>query len=369
MTAQWKYVIPIEKAVFDDQGDWVLTGVVAGPDYVDAAGDEFLPEAIQKMADFINANPLPVKDWHGLNDKYDKNTIMESEMGDTQRAWVEPQTGELNVDIVLDKTHPTSVWLKDKIDNKKRKFGFSIHGMAANPKVVSKAGQIVKQIADVIPDELSLTTRPFYQPSLGTVISKAIDEAAEAELVEKGDKSSMSSEAPPKTEPMSPEDNKDSLLPAVDAAPETPGVEPVTEVPEPDVMQNVAVVEPVEVTVEKSVVEREADALRDLITNIVRQEINNSKVEPVAPSAADTSAEVAVEKSQVDQPDRLTVIEKAMSDLSAQLERVLETVPEVKAPGVLVSKSQEEEIRDTFATLSPMDRVRLGFQLQDQKLR
>ena len=377
MTAQWKYVIPIEKSEFgEDDTPWLIQGVVAGPNYVDSAGDEFLPEAIQTMATYINENPLPLKDWHGLNPKYNVNTIFDDEMGETTRAWVDPETGELNVEAELDKTQPGAQWLRNKIVNKKRKFGLSVHGIATPPQVISKGGKLVKQIVSVIPDEISLTTRPFYQPSLGTVISKAIDEAVEAESVEQGDKSDMSKDAPKAADaPMSPEENKDSLLPTVDAEPEKEGVTPVTEVPEPDVMQNVVVAEPQEdVAVEKSENELPAALVASLettIRNIVRQEIGNSKVEPVAPSAAETPAENAVEKSEVDQPvDPILVLSKAVEELSAKLERIEENVPEVKAPGVLVQKGEDmDELRAKLAELPAAERIRLGFQLSEQSLR
>jgi hypothetical protein len=373
---QWSYIFPIEKSdLSSDDKPWLIEGVVTGPGYVDEAGDEFLPEAIQKMADYINENPIPIKDWHGLNPKYNVNTIFDDEMGETTRAWVDEQ-GQLHVEAELDKTMPGSQWLRDKIVNKKRKFGLSAKGMAAPPVMVSKAGKIVKQIATVIPNEISLTTRPFYQPSLGTVISKAIDEAAEAEAVDQGDKSDMSKDAPKAADaPMSPEDNKDSLLPTVDAEPEKEGVTPVTEIPEPDVMQNVAVAQPVEeVPVEKSEAQLPAalvESLENTIRNIVRQEIGNSKVEPVVPSVAETPSEVAVEKSEVDQPtDQWAVIAKAISDLDAKLERVMENVPEAKAPGVLVQKSEEmDEVRAKLAELPAHERIRLGFQMSEQSLR
>ena len=368
MTANWNYVIPIEKAEFADDGDWIISGVVAGPGFVDAEGNSFLPEAIRNMASRItDENPLPLLDWHGLNHK---NTIVDAELGEIFKSWVNESTGELWVEGRLDKDNPTSGWLRKKIE-KGRKFGLSVKGVADIPRPEMRAGKVAGAIADVFPTEISLTTRPFYQPSFGTVITKAIDEAAEAELVEKGDKSNMSKDAPKAADaPMSPEENKDSLLPTVDAEPEKEGVTPVKELPGPDVMQNVAVAEPQEVAVEKSEIQREADALRALVTNIVRQEIGNSTVEPVAPVVPETPAVATVEKSQDDQPvDRLTVIEKALSDLTDKMERVLDNVPESKAPGVLVSKSDVESAKELIESMTPEERMREGFRLMGSNLR
>lgn len=65
----------------------------------------------------------------------------------------------------------------------------------------------------------------------------------------------------------------------------------------------------------------------------------------------------------------MTIIEKAILELSGNVERVLETVPETRSPGVLVAKSQDEELRETFEHMSASDRIRAGFALSEQKLR
>lgn len=349
MTAQWKYIIPIEKADFGDR--WVISGVVTGPGYVDAAGDEFLPEAIDKMVDYINQNPLPLLDWHGKNYV---NTIVAPEMGEVFKAYKD-DAGLLWIDAELDKTNPAAQWLKGKMDNpqRPRKFGLSVHGFAVNPRASLSGGRIKRQIADLIPDEISLTTRPFFQPSLGTVISKAIDEAT-AESVA-GDKSSMSDEVTPQA--------VEEV--AAEVAPEQAGVDAASD---SETVADVAASTD-EVAVEKSETPSAEDVLRGLILNIVRQEIGNSKVEPVVPSVPETPAEVTVEKSEPVQPDRLAAIEKALSDLGVTVERLLENTPEISAPGVLVAKSQEDEARQAFAEMSPSQRIRAGFQMSEQKLR
>jgi hypothetical protein len=52
------------------------------------------------------------------------------------------------------------------------------------------------------------------------------------------------------------------------------------------------------------------------------------------------------------------------------LERVMENVPEAKAPGVLVQKSEEmDEVRAKLAELPAHERIRLGFQMSEQSLR
>jgi hypothetical protein len=58
-----------------------------------------------------------------------------------------------------------------------------------------------------------------------------------------------------------------------------------------------------------------------------------------------------------------------MLGLNANLERVLETVPETRSPGVLIAKSEEDELRETFSQMTPSEKIRAGFALTEQKLR
>lgn len=362
--SEWKHTLTIEKADFGDDR-WIIEGVVTGPGYVDAEGDEFLPQAIQGIADFINSNPIPLMDWHGKNAV---NTIMDAELGEVYKAWVDDE-GLLRVAAELDKDVPTSQWLRKKMDpnmlppgKEPKKFGMSVKGLAQNVRGALQDGKLKRQIADLIPSEVSLTTRPFFQPSFGTVISKAMDEAS-AESVA-GDKSSMSDEVTPQVDQdVKPESESDSdkvLDAAADAGVET--------TPDSDTVKDAAESAD-DVAVEKSDADKEAEALTLLITNIVRREIGNSKVEPVVPSAPETPADTAVEKAQDDQPDRLAVIEKALADLGVNVERLLENTPEVSAPGVLVAKSDVDTAREAFASMDASQRIRAGFQLAEQKLR
>jgi hypothetical protein len=371
--SEWKHVLTVEKSLYADDKPWYIEGVVSGPGYVDIAGDEFLPDALKQIADHINSYGVPLKDTHGRNvDEF--KTIMDSEMGEITKAWIDDE-GLLHVGGELDKTHPTSVWLRARTDpnelppgKEPKKFGLSMHGITENPRVVMAAGQIKRQIADLIPDEISLTTRPFFQPSLGTVISKAMDEAA-AEALATGDKSSMSDEVTPKadekTVEVEVETKEVSVVNAADADPAE--VEPVNpelnlEDAAKDDIVGVAVVE----KSEDAQVSAMVTALETSIRNIVRQEIGNSKVEPVVPEAAASApVEVVVEKSE----DRLTIIEKAILGLSENMERLLDTVPETRAPGVLIAKSEIDEAREALAGLSPSERIRRGFELSEQKLR
>lgn len=368
--SEWSHVLTIEKSEYSDEGKWLIEGVVAGPNFVDEAGDEFLPDALTMIADHINRNPIPLMDWHG---KSAINTIRDAELGEVQRAWI-GDDGLLRVEAELDKDHETARWLRKKTDptllpegKEPKKFGLSVKGVAQNVRPILEGGKFKRQIADLVPNEVSLTTRPYFQPSLGTVISKAIDEAAAAESVSAGDKSTMSKDAPKADETtVEVETTKEvAVVNAADADPEK--VEPVNpelnlEDAAADDLVGVAVVE----KSEDAQVAAMVASLEGSIRNIVRQEIGNSKVEPVVPGAASQPAEVVVEKSE---NDRLTIIEKAILELSANVERVLETVPETRAPGVLIAKSEVDEIRESLAGLSPSEKIREGFRMTAQSLR
>lgn len=367
--SEWSHVLTIEKSEYSDEGKWLIEGVVAGPNFVDEAGDEFLPDALNMIADHINQNPIPLMDWHG---KSAINTIRDAELGEVHRAWV-GDDGLLRIEAELDKDHDTARWLRKKTDpnllpegKEPKKFGLSVKGVAQNVRPILEAGKFKRQIADLVPNEVSLTTRPYFQPSLGTVISKAIDEAAEAESVSAGDKSKMANDAPKADETTVEVETKEvSVMNAADIDPKK--VEPVN----PDINLEDAAADDIVgvVVVEKSEEDRVKEivtSLEDSIRNIVRQEIGNSKVEPVVPSAASESTEVVVEKSE---DDRLTIIEKAVLEMGANLERVLEVVPETRAPGVLIAKSEIDEAKQALAEMSPSERIREGFRLTERSLR
>jgi hypothetical protein len=345
-STEWDYILEIDKASsVDDTGDWRIVGVLSGPDYVDAEDMEMSEEALNKVVERINEAPIPLKDWHA------KNTIM-SEMGEVYKAWRSDE-GLVMVEAMLDKDHPSSGWLLRKIE-KGKKFGLSVGGRAAH-NIIEKAGRKIIQLLDVIPSEVSLTTKPFFQPSFGTVIRKAIDEA-EAESVEKGDKSSMSNEKDtPKAVDV--EVKVNNPVPDVgtqDGDPASEGAQPADTNPPLD--NSVSQV-PAPQVVEKSQQSEAILALTETIRTVVREELSALSAKDAAPAAASQPTEEPVEKSE---DDKFAVLEKALADTRAQLELVKENIPGVKEPGVLISKSEAEQLAETLNAMDPRERLLFG---------
>jgi hypothetical protein len=346
--SQWTYILPIEKATgsTSENDEWIITGVVTGPDFVDAEDMEVTESAINKLVERINEdNPVPLKDWHA------KNTIM-AEMGEVFRAF-RNDSGELSIDARLDKSHPTSKWLMDKLD-KGKKFGFSLQGRADH-KLVEKAGKKVIQLLDILPGEVSLTTKPFYQPSFGTVIKKAIDEA-DAESVEKGEQSSMETEVTPKAEAETPAPTPDVPAPSEPSdTPDAPTPSTPSDSGQPASDAGTGEVAKSEIT---------TNMLGDLVALLVpaiRAELASSSTDSTAPTADQKPVETtSVEKSE---DDRLLELEKALKDTREELERIKENTPGDNEPGVLVQKSDEDELMEVIKAMDASQRLRFGLQV------
>lgn len=325
VNAPFKYIIPevrLLKAIDDDE--WVIMGIAAGP-VPDSVGDRFSLDAAEKVASQINRMPLPLHDWHA------KNTILGLPIGEVYKAWVTPD-GEIGVEARLDKTHTTAQMLRHKLSEGKQ-FGLSVGGkvLAYKDEFEQSVGSKVRTFTNVILDEISVTTKPFYQPSLGTVISKAIDEA-ESTSVDKGDNSL---------------DNPVETPEAADAQVETPEV--VQE--ETDTAAATEVEKSLD-SIVNALIERIDKRIDERFAQFT---VNNA---PAADSQP-TEVEEATEKSEVSSSPELLVT-KALEEVLRRLERIEERTPDVATPGVLTQKSESEQLMDVLNGMSPSDRLRFG---------
>jgi hypothetical protein len=335
MTVQFKLTVPLAKS--DREDGWFITGVAAGTD-VDSEGDRITPNAIAKMAEQINTSPVPFKDWHATN------TIL-SDMGEVCKAWLTDDNA-LGVEVQLDQKHPAAQYLWGKLDDGKQ-YGMSIQGDAGKywySTEKSANGRAVREIDEVLLNEISATTKPIYTPSFGTVLRKAIDEA-EAKSVPTGDKSSVD-ETPVTTGEST-------------AAPET--TEQVAAAPAnaPEVVAEVAKAVSADTA-------RDAKGLAKLVkfhnemgTLLTELGIDVTASDP-APAAApstDNTAEVAKSTDE-----ELLSLVRSQSEvialLKADLETVKERIPETTGPGVAVRKSESEEALEEWNRIRSEDPAR-----------
>jgi len=325
INAAFKYILQevrLVKAVDDDE--WVIAGIAAGP-VPDSVGERFSMDAAERVADQINRMPLPLFDWHA------KNTILGLPIGEVYKAWVTPD-GEIGIEARLDKSHTTAQMLRQKLSEGKQ-FGLSVGGkvLAYKDEFEQSVGQKVRTFTNVVLDEISVTTKPFYQPSLGSVISKAIDEAQSAS-VDEGDNS-------------------------LDNTVETPeAAEAPVEAPE-------TVQEPTD-TEAATEVEKSLDSIVNALVERIDKRIDEKLAQftTINAQAADsqpTETEEVAEKSESKGSQELLVT-KALEEVLRRLERIEERTPDVNSPGLLTQKSETEQLLEMVNTMPPSERLRFG---------
>lgn len=340
--AGYKITVPIEKAETSD-GRWVVRGKAAGVGHVDDEKQTLRAEAIERLARRINDTPIPFKDWHAKNTSF-------SEMGVVTSATVTPDF-ELDVEVELDQKHPFAQLLWQKLDEGKQ-YGMSIGGKSEDWKVEEVDGEKVLAVYDVDIDEISLTTKPLWSPSLGTVIKKAIDEEQQSESVE-GENKVAEETTPVVADTPAPESQTEST-----SAPEN--VESVTE----------------PVAVEKAVstdTAREGQKMARLVkhiqeTNRLLSELGLAEVIKEDSKADAVEAVQVVEKSTDESEDPISrLIEMLKADkkeIKDELELLKSQIADTPVPGVLQRRDPAEEAIEILKSADPMERMRLGLALK-----
>jgi hypothetical protein len=328
--ADYKITIPITKS--DTDGKWLIKGRASGLG-VDQESQVMRPAGIERLAKRINETPVPFRDTHM------KNSIL-NELGVVTKATVSPDFG-LDIEVELDKKHPSSKWLWESLDDGKQ-FGMSVHGQSNDFKVEQENGKPVLAIYDVEIDEVSVTTRPMWSPSFGTVIKKSIDEETHKSVEEVVN--------------MPPEDNA-----VVEEVVVEEVVEEVTSAPE-------IVTEPETVEVAKAVTTdtaKEAKKLAKLASLVAQTNAVLLELGIVLPAAEETVTdsavvtEIPVEKSEVDEtPDRISQIEAQLQEATETIEILKSQIPSTPVPGVLVRKSAIDELQESFNSMDPSSRMR-----------
>lgn len=330
INAPFKYILQeIKLLKAEDSEEWIIAGIAAGPE-PDSVGERFNVDAVNAVASQINRSPLPLHDWHA------KNTILGLPIGEVYKAWVTPD-GELGIEARLDKAHTTASMLRQKLAEGKQ-FGLSVGGkvLAYKDEFEKSANKKVRTFTNVILDEISVTTKPFYQPSFGSVISKAIDEA-EAASVDEGDNSL---------------DNTVETPEAAETQAETPEVvqEPTDTAATPEIEKSLD-------TVVNSLMERIDKRIEEKFAAMAVQNASAADSQP-----EDTSV---TEKSETSEAEGVVV--KALEEVLRRLERIEERTPEVSEPGVLTQKSEVEQMLETVNAMSPSERLRFGLNALHRK--
>lgn len=351
--APYKFTMPLEKAEQRADG-YYLVGLASGPE-VDSQNERVHPSLIMKWADQINSGQITVKyrDWH------QKDTSLE-DLGDITKAWVD-ENNHLGVEVKLDEDHPTAMFIYKKAKAGKQ-FGMSVFG-----KVISFADEFdqalqrkVRTFYDATLDEVSNTTRPVWTPSFGTVLAKAVTEAANGDN-RLGDEVKVSEATVSETTTTETTDSGAATAPDTGKAPEEAAVETTK-------------VETAETTeVEKAIktdTKKDAKLLEGIVNtyNTLGQKLQAAgllSVEDEGEKVA-TAEETTVTKSETTESTEATsapdvaTLSKAVSDLTGIVAALADRIPDGSAPGVLRKADAVDPMAELAAIEDPIERLRLG---------
>jgi len=321
----FKLIMPLEKSE-SSGGTWHIRGLAASID-VDKENDSLTPEALQGLADQINASPLPLRNHHRENDiTEDIGQVYKAEVTAGRQLWVEAE---------LDQDNPTAQYLWKKLGQNKQ-YGLSVRGSTIGwyNDIEKATGKKIRRHPLVIGREFSVTTRPVLAQSFGTVLQKAIDESSpEGDNIEMSDTLETGDLQVEKSESSAPEnDTTQAQL--------SPSDELVK-----SLMANSDFVTLIKATVSEAVTASTAQ---------VEQE-----------SSEEDSTEVSKSEQVDSTPDIDEIVKSAVSEASAafaaQLNALAERIPEVSPPSVL-TKSEQESDEEILASIrsDPRTALRVG---------
>lgn len=161
----FKFFMDVRKA-YQDKGEWYLQGVASG--LLEDGDDERV--SINVLKKFVEAIPLPLIDAH------DPSGSILAEIGEVVMAEIlDDDDSSLFIKARLDKENPAVQYMVKKIQDGK-KFAFSISGDEPIAKTVwsEKLNKFIDEIIEVVPTNISVTTRPSYKPSFAEVLAKAL---------------------------------------------------------------------------------------------------------------------------------------------------------------------------------------------------
>ncbi len=362
--APFKYTIPITRASADD-GELYIEGEASGPELdtfgtrIDVGLMERFVEQIQTRV--ANQDPIAYRDTHGMGVTGDNGVLVD--LGDLVAAAITPED-HLHVRVHLDKENPAAVFLHRKVAAGKR-YGMSIGGnvLSFKDEYSSDAGKIIRRFSDVVLDHIANTTQPSWTPSLGTVLTRAVDKALEGDNV--------ADEIVPA--PETPVTGAPEATPA-EATPETPA-EATSETAEEHAAhahaheeEPVATPEPVPAVrmIEATALAPVADAVAALSAAVAALTLPAQPVSLTLSAAPNDAARSVQSESPVTENDDLAVLRTGLESLQTELAtandriRQLESEPAGSQPEVI--ERDGGALRDELGKLSPHERLLLGLQ-------
>jgi hypothetical protein len=340
---QWTLTVPVEKSEHD--GGRYIMGVAAGPG-IDAQFDRITPEAISRFNSQLADKTIPFKNFH-------KNDDITADLGEVTKAWI-TDGGELGVEILLDEDNEDSNFLWKKIE-KGKQYGLSIHGDAKDYRYEydPASASRVRVLNDVQLDEISITTRPAFTPSFGTVVRKSIEDAEN-----EGNDLSTEQETPVVEEVVTPTTEVTETVEVTEAsAPE------VTETPVEETVEVEKTVTMGSAKEEKQLAKFVA-SMRKMMDQAESLGLLSDEAEDVTASAVETDSTVVAHSTEVEA--LATEVKKSQDEITAlraQIETLMEQIPGTRLPPVQVSKSDTDEFDKVYSAMSTSEKIRLGVML------
>lgn len=346
--APYKFTFPVQKA--DERADGIyLIGMATGPE-IDSQNERVHPSLIHKWANQINRGEIEVvyRDWH------QKDTSL-SDLGIVTKAWVD-ETDHLGIEVKLDEDHPTAVYIHKSV-KKGKQYGMSVFG-----KVISYADEYLQDVKrnvrtfyDATLEEVSNTTKPVYTPSFGTVLSKAVSEAAVGDNRLGDEVKTTPQDSSEEVNTSTTTDSGAATAPDTGEAPETAA-------------DNTTVEKAV-----KSENKKDEKALAGIVKNwtALGEQLKAAGLLPEADAASgSTSEETTVTKSEDSQDSAEASTSSAPDDSVATLQKSVNSLAEVVtalagkisdggAP-VVVQKSEADPLGELKAEVDPIERLRLA---------
>lgn len=356
----FKYTFPITKAEVRPDGHFIV-GEASGPE-VDAHGERMSPEAIERFAVQITeraarGDNIPYVDSHM------KDGVLH-ELGELTRAWI-TEDFHLGVEVRLftDVNAAADSLFKQVLRGKQ--YGMSIGGVVANYEDDLSSGGLVRTYLDVLLREISNTTRPAWTPSLGTVLSKAIDSATAEDAA--GDNPSMDEELQSgQTEPAT-EKTDEEVTEAAEATVENSEAEAETETESAEK----AGAEESDEDLEKAGKKISAGTAKELLglynqmtSTLQSLGLIEDAKKTDSQDDGETTESVTEKDNDGDATDdltgQITELTRTVAELTAKVEEY-GNAPAGNAPA-LVERAEltEDDVRKALDEMDPADRIRLG---------
>lgn len=355
--APFKYTIPITRAVAEN-GELFIEGEASGPE-IDTFGTRMDPGLISNFADQIatraaSGDPISYRDTHGMGVTGDNGVMVD--LGELVAATVTDED-HLRVRVRLDRENPAAVYLHKQVMRGKR-YGMSIGGTIVDftDEYVKDLGRIVRTFKDIVLDHIANTSQPSWTPSLGTVLTRAVEKALEGE--------NMDPEVPA---PETPETEGETENPAPEAGAEESVEEAAEEAAEEEAEEPAAEEAVAESrTIEVSALQPIHDAITALATAFAGVMTPATGTVAVTLSAANDAARSVESESPAPENEEMTALRAAVESLRTELatanDRIaqLEDQPEGSKPPVI--ERSAEDLKEELNKLPAHERLVLGLQ-------